>query len=347
MKTKKVCMLLVALCVTASGFAQVLVNTEGNTCFGLKDFFFGFRPNQVPIIHWSDAMSNTVNVGGGVSIAATEDTYTLFSLTVPIKTQAMVSVGAFFYASRDFSVYSRNGIIQSSDSTLKSNIAPLTSTLNKIKALKGVSFNFKNEETANENPSARSMMSGETHQKHIGLLAQDVEKVYPEAVRTLRDGTKGVLYADLIAVLIEGVKELNDSLSTVTQNQKMLQQQVDRLLIQMEAMQSDNNLQSRGVSAPGNNSGIMQEAALYQNTPNPTSKTTEISYRLTSDVQNASIGIYDLNGKQLKQYRLNVSSISGKIEITATDFEPGMYIYALVVDGKMIDSKRMLIENPN
>ena len=43
--------------------------------------------------------------------------------------------------------------------------------------------------------------------KRIGLIAQEVEEVIPELVHTADDGYKSVEYANLIAVLIEAVKE--------------------------------------------------------------------------------------------------------------------------------------------
>lgn len=49
----------------------------------------------------------------------------------------------------------------------------------------------------------------------IGVIAQDVEKVFPELVTTGRDGYKRVHYAGLIGPLIEAVKELDQRLSEV------------------------------------------------------------------------------------------------------------------------------------
>ena len=80
--------------------------------------------------------------------------------------------------------------LYSSDKSLKTNIQPLPNALERLQQLNGVSFNWKS--------------SGE---KSIGLIAQDVEKVYPEVVSTDSNGIKSVDYAKLVAVLIEAVKE--------------------------------------------------------------------------------------------------------------------------------------------
>ena len=49
------------------------------------------------------------------------------------------------------------------------------------------------------------------------MIAQEVEKVFPELVTTDEQGRKQVEYSGLIAPLIEAVKELDDRLRTVEQ----------------------------------------------------------------------------------------------------------------------------------
>lgn len=78
-----------------------------------------------------------------------------------------------------------------SDINLKENIKPLQNSLSKILQLKGVSFDWKN-----------------SNKNQIGLIAQDVEKIFPELVSSSADTKlKSVQYANLVAPLIEAVKE--------------------------------------------------------------------------------------------------------------------------------------------
>ena len=49
----------------------------------------------------------------------------------------------------------------------------------------------------------------------IGVIAQDIEKVLPEAVSTKPDGTKGVHYNKLIPLLIEAVKDLSNKIDDI------------------------------------------------------------------------------------------------------------------------------------
>ena len=87
-----------------------------------------------------------------------------------------------------------------SDIRLKENIVPLGSVLAKVTALNGVRFNWK--------PDTKEAQCADGGQAQIGVVAQDVEKVFPELVEENRDGFKTVDYQKLVAPLIEAVKEL-------------------------------------------------------------------------------------------------------------------------------------------
>jgi hypothetical protein len=86
--------------------------------------------------------------------------------------------------------------LPSSDQTLKTNITPIKSALSKILQLNGVEFDFID-----------GVNCGYLRTHQIGLIAQDVKKVIPEVVGKNNDGTLGVSYQHLVAVLIEAIKE--------------------------------------------------------------------------------------------------------------------------------------------
>jgi hypothetical protein len=86
-----------------------------------------------------------------------------------------------------------------SDRRFKENIKPIASALEKVTKLQGVTFTWN----ANDYPGKFF-----TEDPQVGLIAQDVEAVLPEAVLTDNDGFKSVTYDKLTAVLIEAVKEM-------------------------------------------------------------------------------------------------------------------------------------------
>jgi trimeric autotransporter adhesin len=95
-------------------------------------------------------------------------------------------------------------VSQSSDERLKKDIKVVDGALAKISQIKGVTYKWKKPEN-----------HGDDKGRQLGVIAQDVEKVFPEAVKEDKEGIKSVNYGDMIAPLIEAVKELkaeNDAL---------------------------------------------------------------------------------------------------------------------------------------
>lgn len=86
-----------------------------------------------------------------------------------------------------------------SDRRLKDNIFRIENPLDMLDKLGGYSYNWNKLQTTFKAGS-----------KDYGVIAQEVEEVLPELVKTRDNGYKAVKYERLIAVLIEGVKELNE-----------------------------------------------------------------------------------------------------------------------------------------
>lgn len=87
----------------------------------------------------------------------------------------------------------------SSDRKLKGNIVKIGNALDKVKAINGVNFEWK-----------EGFESVHSHKgTDIGVIAQEIEAILPEVVTTRENGYKAVKYEKLVAVLIEAVKELD------------------------------------------------------------------------------------------------------------------------------------------
>lgn len=85
----------------------------------------------------------------------------------------------------------------SSDSRLKTNVEPISGALDKLSKIRGVYFDWIPTPGVHDN---------EGHD--IGVIAQEVESVFPEVVTTRSNGYKAVKYEKLIALLIQSNKEL-------------------------------------------------------------------------------------------------------------------------------------------
>lgn len=107
-----------------------------------------------------------------------------------------------------------------SDFRLKQNVSTLTNAMEKTMALRGVTYSWK--DPAIPYPE-------------IGLIAQEVEAVLPEVVFTNSNtGYKGVKYAEIVAVLIEAIKEQQTDMED-------MQDQIDELRRLVSNLQRSEN----------------------------------------------------------------------------------------------------------
>jgi hypothetical protein len=105
-----------------------------------------------------------------------------------------------------------NGSIRSttalviSDKRLKKDILPIENALDKILALNGITYNWNKEFDLSKNLDDHN---------HLGLIAQDVEKILSQVVSTESEGLqiKSVSYSDIIPVLIEAIKEQQNQIN--------------------------------------------------------------------------------------------------------------------------------------
>ena len=135
----------------------------------------------------------------------------------------------------------------------------------------------------------------------------------------------GLRNSDFVVPLVKAVQELsakNDD----------LQKQIDELKQMIVSNQS---------SANGQLSTVIVSASLSQNIPNPFNHITTINYTLPQQFSSAKIVVTDKSGKVLKEASL--SNSKGSIQLTASTLSSGTYQYSLYVDGRLIDTKQLVV----
>jgi hypothetical protein len=126
-----------------------------------------------------------------------------------------------FRVANNGDVFVNGTMVHSSDARLKTNIQPLTNVLEKLEQIRGVSY---------ERVDAPAVADGSPRRRDIGVIAQEVETVFPELVTPSGyEDYKAVAYQRLTAVLIEAVKELRAELKDVKAENEKLRQRIDRL----------------------------------------------------------------------------------------------------------------------
>lgn len=249
------------------------------------------------------------------------------------------------------------GVFQSSDARLKKNVKPVDNALDIINKLQPKNYEFRND----GNYSLMHLPKG----SHYGLLAQEVEQILPGLVKEEQFNTadamqrvalkadssgmvpqllaenisasketipvKAVNYTELIPILIKAMQELSQQVNAKDERINALQQQLNEL--------------KNGAAVQSGNSKIimLSGASLSQNAPNPFVKGTTINYTLPQSFGTAKIVITDNYGKVIKDMKVTGSG-KGSLYTDASSLAAGTYQYSLYVDGKLVETKQMVLQ---
>ncbi len=215
---------------------------------------------------------------------------------------------------------------------------------NELKALNkqgGIKFNIDTIRTSDslgvEHQKTEVSVPTFTPGKKYGFIAEEVKEVFPELVRLdSTTMTYGINYNGFIPMLLEVVKQQQTTIESLKSQISTIQ---TNCCPANKSLKSGNTINSTKSTTADDNS---DQSELYQNSPNPFTETTEIAYYLLQDVSNAALYVYDMQGKQIDQYPIQERG-NGSITITGGSLQPGMYMYALIADGKEVDTKRMIL----
>ena len=84
------------------------------------------------------------------------------------------------------------------------------------------------------------------------------------------------------------------------------------------------------------------ESWIKQNTPNPFGETTTINYSIAKNHKNVELRVYNYVGQQVHQVRLRRLG-KGTTQLNMNGFSKGLYQLVLVIDGKIVDSRKMVL----
>jgi hypothetical protein len=171
-----------------------------------------------------------------------------------------------------------------------------------------------------------SITEAERNARQVGFVAQEVEALIKKSgfvfsgVESPKNENDmyAIRYGEFVVPLVKAMQEL---------------------ISEVEYMKAKLD-QNKGEPNAASTSSV--DAFLYQNNPNPFSTNTEIQLELPESTRQASIIIYNLEGKQLKNIDVNGRGKTG-VNIFGNELSAGMYLYALIADGKVVDTKRLIL----
>ena len=158
-----------------------------------------------------------------------------------------------------------------------------------------------------------------------GLAADQLKEVYPELVYEDEQGNYSINYIEMVPLLVQSIKELSSEVTALKQ-QLGTQESVKKGKKQVSSIEDAD----------------MEVVSMSQNRPNPFKDKSVIVLNVPSDTKEAVINIYDMSGKQVQTIPV---SERGRTNITvyASHLQPGMFIYSLLVDGKVQATRKMMV----
>jgi len=231
-----------------------------------------------------------------------------------------------------------NGVLLTSDLRLKKNVKPFTAGLSVINQLNPISYNF------NGKAGFKSI------RQYFSIGAQELQKAAPYLVHDFiyenEDAEGNILsteeylkidFSAMTWVLVNSVKE-----QQVLIEEKEVR--ITELEDEMEAIKNQLNEINTLLGLNNDSKEVIingKQAFLGQNFPNPHKGETVIEYFIPTLNNNAEIQVYDISGKLIKTVSINEAG-KGQVNLTVKDLPNGNYSYALSVDGKLVDTKRMI-----
>ena len=223
-----------------------------------------------------------------------------------------------------------------SDGRLKKNVSVFTQGLEVLTQVKPVWFQYNGE------------AGMPTNKTYVGVIAQEMQRIAPYMVGsfTYQDTTgKKADYLDydanaLTYILVNAVQQLKKENNTRIQEKDAQIGSLQARIARLEQLLSSPLRVSSELAAPSAESDAA--ARLWQNEPNPTDGTTLIRYRIPRQVSQAQIKLYSLKGEELKSFPLSQRG-EGQLSLDTTTLPEGIYLYRLIIDGKPIDAKKLLL----
>jgi hypothetical protein len=216
-----------------------------------------------------------------------------------------------------------NGTYLGSDKRIKENFRSIDQPLSKILQMNGQKYDFISEASDTIGTEKEKQKRAAMKKNRLGFIAQDLEKIVPEAVLYEEDADKYYIeYSAIIPVIVEAMKEQQTT--------------IEKLNARIETLEG-NSAKEKSATIDGTT-----PASLNQNIPNPFSENTTINMYIPNTVSRATLYIYNMQGEQIKYIAVNER---GKTSVTieGRTLKAGMYLYTLITDGKEVDTKKMIL----
>jgi Chaperone of endosialidase len=241
------------------------------------------------------------------------------------------------------------GLYQSSDESLKTNVMDLSEATSTLMSLQPKKYQFNTDQFPQMN-----LPQGE----QMGFVAQDLANVLPSLVRSNStipelDSLGNVIteevpflcvnYTGLIPLVVAACQEQQVTIQNLQTQLTQLQEQLSACCSASDAQQTFQNMDGNESMTQRSSIRLSNIASIVldQNIPNPMEETTVINFRIDEVFNQAEIIFYNASGRKINSHFIQNGG-EGSLTVFADDLSSGVYTYALIVDGVVIDTKKMV-----
>ena len=159
---------------------------------------------------------------------------------------------------------------------------------------------------------------------YYALDVNAVKQSFPALIIEDAQGNEYVNYTQLVPILVQAITELKTELDDLK-----------------EAVASSGTRKVNAATNIATNTFDEGRGSISQNTPNPFTGQSTVRVSVPDDASDAYVDILTLNGASVK--RIPVSNGLSEVSLSSFEFAPGTYLYTLVVNGKVSETRRMIV----
>ncbi len=211
-------------------------------------------------------------------------------------------------------------LFTNSDRRYKTGINTLESALDKVLAMRGTSYDFATDQ----------IPADYTAGKQIGFIAQEMQTVMPELVKTDDAGMMSVNYIGVIPVLVEALKEQHEVISEKETRIVALETQNKELKDRLARIEAALGIVAERQELPA--------AVTASISPNPTAGIVTVGLSNATSAKSVTVKILDNTGREIaSRSAAGVSSV----QFDLSQFPAGVYVAQVVADGKMVSANKV------
>ena len=250
-----------------------------------------------------------------------------------------------------------------------SQLRPVTYVVNVDKLQKHITAQMPDSVAERYYPSPEQIALAKADIR-TGFIAQEVEAA-AQKIRYTFDGVNAptnptdnysLEYAGFVPSMVKGMQEQQQVIEQLTIDNEQMKKDNEQVKKDNEQLKSENQeikgeladlkalvnqllAQNNPTKSSETTHSISLSAArLGQNYPNPLDNQTTIEYYLPSETANARLEVMTLEGKVITSLALSASG-EGKVSLETRNLASGSYLYRLLINEEVIDSKKMSIQH--